>query len=127
VGDAGNDRLTGGAGADTLTGGAGNDAFVFEGPTDGIDTILDFSPTGGGNNDWIELDNAGFTALSTGTLAAGAFHTGATAADEFDRIIYDSSTGALYYDSDGTGVASQFQIAKLNTGLTITNQDFVVI
>ena len=31
-----------------------------------------------------------------------------------DRIIYHKATGALYYDSDGTGAAAQVKIATLS-------------
>ena len=41
-----------------------------------------------------------------GTLAVDAFSSGtdAIADDATDRIIYDSSTGRVYYDGDGSGV-----------------------
>ena len=67
------------------------------------DNILDFSVV----DDTILLSHLVFTALgSVGTLPAGGFFTGATAGDAGDRIIYNSSTGALLYDADGTGAAA---------------------
>jgi Ca2+-binding RTX toxin-like protein len=52
---------------------------------------------------------------------------GSKAGDASDRVIYDKSTGALWYDADGSGGAAQMQIAKLAKGLAITAADFFVI
>jgi Ca2+-binding RTX toxin-like protein len=50
------------------------------------------------------------------------------AADADGRIIYDSATGALYYDADGTGEMGQVQFATLvsHPGGE-TNADFLLI
>ena len=69
-----------------------------------------------------------FTALTTGLLSAVAFRSGAAAVDGDDRIIYNSVSGALYYDADGAGGVAQVQFAtlvSLPTGLT--NADFLVV
>ena len=55
------------------------------------------------------------------------FWTGSNAADAEDRIIYKKSTGALYYDADGTGAKAAVQIATLKKGLALTVSDFFVI
>jgi Ca2+-binding RTX toxin-like protein len=132
VGNAGNDTLVGGTGNDTLNGGAGNDVFRFNGAlnaTTNRDTISDFTPV----DDTIQLENAIFAALTTtGTLAAEAFYSnaGAVAAHDLtDRIIYDTSTGALYYDPDGNAVggvgAVQFATLTDSPDL-VTRADIVV-
>ena len=127
-GSSGADRLNGMAGSDTLFGGAGNDTFDFTtmlGPTN-VDTILDFNTIA----DTIRLENAIFTAFgaTTGTLSAAAFVTGAQAMDASDRIVFDSSTGSLYYDPDGTGAATQIKFATLtNLSGTLTAADFLII
>lgn len=78
-------------------------------------------------DDTVQLENAVFTALTaTGWLAAAAFHIGAAAADADDRIIYNDATGALSYDSDGTGAADAVQFATLAHNLAMTNADFLV-
>ena len=41
------------------------------------------------------------------------FVKGKAAQDREDRIVYDSKTGALYYDQDGTGSNAQVKIATL--------------
>lgn len=125
-GGAGNDSLDGGTGTDTLRGGTGKDNFLFNSALDGkIDTILDFNPT----DDTIKLENKYFTSLTTtGTLDAGSLVLGTTASDNNDFILYNSKTGALYYDADGSGSGVAVQIALLGTAAhpTLTNADFVV-
>ena len=124
---AGSDTLNGGAGADTLIGGLGNDIFVFStvlGSTN-VDTILGFTCS----SDVIQLENAIFTGLTTtGTLAASAFVTGTAAADANDRIIYNASTGDLFYDADGTGATAAVKFATL-VGVqgTVSASNFAVI
>lgn len=119
--------LNGLEGSDRLTGGGGADAFLFTtapGPAN-VDVITDF---GVSSNDTIRLDNAIYAALgAAGALAASAFVIGAAAADASDRIIYNSATGALLYDSDGTGAAAAVQFATLTNGLALANSDFIVI
>jgi Ca2+-binding RTX toxin-like protein len=123
-GGDGGDLLVGGQGNDTLTGGNQADTFAFNLPSDGVDNIIDFAV----GVDHIQFTNLGFTAIGApGTLAAGEFVIGAAAADAGDRIIYNSATGALYYDSDGTGSAAAIQVAQMATGLALTNNDFKVV
>jgi Ca2+-binding RTX toxin-like protein len=130
-GGAGNDTLVGGAGNDSLTGGAGLDVFRFNAAlsaTANRDKITDFVVA----DDTIQLENAVFMSLSTtGTLAAGRLRAGAgvtSAADANDFLLYNATTGALYYDADGTGAASApVQFATLGTGLSLTASDFFII
>ena len=77
--------------------------------------------------DRIYLDDAVFAGLSAGALAAGAFRSGAAAADADDRIIYDPNTGALYFDADGSGAGLAVQFAVLHEGLAVSASDFQVI
>ena len=89
-----------------------------------VDTITDFEV----GTDVISLENAIFTALSaTPNLTAAEFVAGAAAGDATDRIIYDDTTGALFYDEDGTGAAVQQQFAVLSTGLALSETDFVIV
>ncbi len=79
-------------------------------------------------DDTIFLENAVFTGLANGALAAGAFRSdGTTAQDSDDRIIYDPTTGALFFDSDGVGGAAAVQFAVLSGAPTIGKGDFFVI
>jgi serralysin len=123
-GGSGSDHIYGGTGADTLTGTSGYDKFVFDVTLgNGIDRITDFSHT----YDTIRLENAVFTGLSTGYLGSSQFYIGAAAHDTTDRIIYNSATGAVFFDADGTGSGAPIQFAQLSTGLGLTASDFQVI
>ena len=129
TGNSGSNTLNGKGGLDTLIGGSGADTFRFDSAlnaTTNLDTITDFSVT----DDTLQLENALFTALTaTGTLSADMFRSGAgitTAADANDFLIYNSSTGALYYDPDGSGSTASIQFATLTGNPALTNADFVV-
>jgi len=100
------DVLDGGVGNDTLTGAMGNDVFLFNdalGATN-IDTIVDFEGAGAPDLDVIHLDDAIFALLTPGALDVANFVAGAgvAAVDTNDYILYDTATGALYYDEDGS-------------------------
>ncbi|MDP2903082.1 MAG: FG-GAP-like repeat-containing protein [Methylovulum sp.] len=125
TGGAGHDLLTGGAGHDLLTGGVGKDSFVFNAALKAnIDNITDFKPV----DDTIELENKMFTVLTaTGELSASQFVKGTNAHDADDYVIYNPTTGAVTYDSDGNGIAQGVQIAMLGVHLALTSADFVVI
>ncbi|MEZ0168379.1 Ig-like domain-containing protein [Microvirga sp. TS319] len=125
-GGAGNDLIYGGAGNDVLTGGDGYDTFVFDTPLgpNNVDTITDFNPV----YDTIRLDRAAFTAFTkVGTLAVGSFVIGTKALDADDRIIYDSSAGALFYDADGNGAGAAVKFANIGKGLALTYLDFQIV
>lgn len=127
-GSAGNDILNGGAGKDTLIGGTGKDTFVFDsvlGITN-VDLITDFIAV----DDTIMLSSTIFSGLSIGNLASESFlaNTTGMAADANDFLIYNKSTGALYYDADGNGSGASVQIALLGSTKhpTIGFDDFIV-
>jgi uncharacterized delta-60 repeat protein len=134
LGGLGDDTLNGGPGLDVLTGGAGKDAFVFDSALNAstnIDLIVDFTV----GEDVIHLDNDVFKAFlfDFASLPSNAFRFGVglkTASAAEDRILYNTTTGALYYDADGTGTASEaVQIAQLGalTHPTLSNLDFYII
>jgi len=127
-GGAGNDTLTGRSGNDSLTGGAGADGFVFNASLSAsanVDRISDFNAV----NDTLRLDDDVFTAIALGALSGAAFRSGAvtTAQDATDRIIYNTTSGRLYYDADGQGGAAATHFATLTGAPTITAADFFVI
>jgi serralysin len=126
-GDGGNDAIQGGGGNDILVGGAGKDRFVFNSTPsakNNIDTITDLHVPG----DAIVLENAVFTALKkAGTLTAVAFWKGTAAHDADDHVIYNPTSGALIYDSNGNAVGGAVQFAKLAAGLALTHADFLII
>ncbi|MFC0341395.1 calcium-binding protein [Paracoccus niistensis] len=126
VGNSAANVLTGFQGNDVLFGGGGADTFVFQAALNAatnVDTITDFDVA----QDSIRLENLFMQALGTGTLAGSAFRIGAVAADASDRIIYQSSSGNLLYDADGTGAAAAVRFATLDAGFALTSADFFVV
>lgn len=123
-GHEGNDLLNGGLGNDQLIGGSGQDKFVFNTAlTAKNDKITDFVVF----DDTVVLENAIFTKLSaTGVLSSGNFKIGAPM-DSNDFIVYNQTTGTLFYDADGSGVGAMAQITMLGINLALTSADFVVI
>ncbi len=130
-GKDGDDTLNGRGGADTLWGGAGDDRFVFDTTLNGrsVDTIKDF----GNGNDVIVLGTNVFTALDDhssegGALDVSAFEAGNGVARSADaRILYNTATGALAYDADGSGSGAALQFALLQPNLTLTADDFDLV
>ena len=130
-GGLGNDSLKGGTGNDELTGGDGADVFFFvENPGPGsADVITDFAS----GADRMRLDDARFTAI--GALGSFALThapfvsrgglTGGQDAD--DRIVYNSTTGALYYDSDGSSATAGLIFATLQGAPALAATDFSVM
>jgi Ca2+-binding RTX toxin-like protein len=127
-GKGGDDTLLGRKGNDTLDGGTGDDNFVFNTRprSTNIDTIKNYVRA----DDTIVLDNDIFVSLATtGKLSKSAFHasTSGKAHDLNDRILYETDTGRLYYDKDGTGSAHAIQFATLAGHPTIGASDFVIV
>jgi Ca2+-binding RTX toxin-like protein len=128
TGQSGADTIAGAGAADTLWGGAGGDNFLFrEMGTANADRISDFAS--GSDNLW--LDDVVFTAIG----ADGRFgpedarfkaNSGGTATEADDRVIFNTSTGQLYYDADGSGAGAAQIIATVQSGATVAATDIVV-
>jgi Ca2+-binding RTX toxin-like protein len=126
LGNAGVNILDGKAGADTLAGFGGADQFRFTTALGGgnVDRLVDFVS----GSDKIVLDDAIFGGIGTpGAFNANAFVSGAAAADLNDRIIYNSATGQLLYDADGTGGTAAVLFATLDGHPALAASDFLVI
>jgi len=70
-----------------------------------------------------------FFGSTTGTPAGTAFVSGQaspTAANASQHIIYNTTTGALYYDSDGNGASAPVEFAVLDNHAALVNTDFVI-
>ena len=110
------DTLSGGDGLDWLVGGAGRDYFRFDAPlhAGNMDTIEGFSAA----EDMIQLSLSIFGNLPAGnTLAATSFTIGSAATTNSHRIIYNKTTGELFYDADGSGMAAgQTKFAMIGAG-----------
>lgn len=124
VGSSGNDVINGKGGNDWLTGNGGKDTFVFDKPGTGVVTITDFNAA----DDKIALAGSSFKNLGNiGALNADMFVAGTAAKDASDHIIYDKSTGNLFYDADGTGAIAAVQFAHVNPGIDLTYTHFLVV
>jgi Ca2+-binding RTX toxin-like protein len=139
-GRAGNDSLLGGAAADTLLGGTGNDVLSGGGGADSFtfaeapgsanaDRITDFTS----GADKLALDDAFHAGIGApGNFSAGdeRFFAGAGATggqDASDRVIYDTTAGAVYFDADGNGAGAAQLIATLQASPAIAATDIAVI
>jgi Ca2+-binding RTX toxin-like protein len=127
IGNHEDNRLDGGLGNDMLFGGGGSDTFVFNtalNDMNNLDTINDFTPV----DDVIQLENTVFTGLPTGTLASGAFALSSAAGQADDRIIYDNTTGQLFFDADGGTRDDLVGFATLaNKPMDVSANDFFII
>ena len=131
-GMGGDDKIFGKGGSDVLTGGSGKDKFFFDTALDGsVDKIADFST----HDDYLYLDNAVFTKLGSGSMSSPhkissswlVVEQGAHAHDANDFLVYDSGTGALSYDADGSGAGAAVHIADLSPNLNLTYYDIFVV
>ncbi|MEH1816335.1 MAG: calcium-binding protein [Nostoc sp.] len=130
IGDA---IIIGGKGNDRLFGEGGTDTFVFSSFDEGLDLIRDFGAVNE-PNELIQVSAGGFGGgLSAGVLKASQFTLGESATTSTQRFIYNSTTGALFFDQDGSaGEFTQVQFAQvqfttLSAGLSLTNNNFVVV
>jgi Ca2+-binding RTX toxin-like protein len=130
-GSSGNDTLRGGSGNDSLRGGAGIDQFIFAeaAGTANADQVSDFLS----GTDELLFENGALTALGAeGAFGAGdgRFLAGAglsSGQDSSDRLIYNTSTGQLYYDADGSGAGAGQLVATLTGAPTLAATDITVI
>jgi Ca2+-binding RTX toxin-like protein len=126
VGGGGADTLNGGTGIDTMTGGAAADSFVFDNLSN-IDIITDFQI----GVDEITLSLGTFGGVGTvGAFDPSAFVTAAgvpVAAAANDHILYNSTTGELFYDPDGSGATAMIEFANVTGGTALSATDFTVI
>ena len=119
-GTAFNDVLIGGNGNDTLTGGLGADTFAFTtqpNASTNHDTITDFQP----GVDVLQFSKGSYTSISSaigGLLNANEFWSGSGVTSGHtvdDRFVYDTATGNLYYDADGSGSGAAVLVALIGT------------
>lgn len=126
-GAGGNDTISGGQGRDVLTGGSGYDRFVFDTVANSLsnaDRITDYSVA----YDTMALSRGAFSAFKAlASVSSKNFVKGTKALDSNDFLIYDSGTGALIYDSNGSASGGTATIATLSKGLSLTHADFILL
>ncbi|MEY3788978.1 MAG: hypothetical protein RLZ75_3186 [Pseudomonadota bacterium] len=123
-GGFGDDLIRGGAGNDTLTGDVGADTFWFDTATSATtnkDIITDFVS----GTDKLQFSQSVLAALgATGQFAADdqrfwSSNTG-LAHDATDCLIYNTTTGALSYDTNGSATGGAVIIELLGAALGVT-------
>lgn len=121
----GKDYLDGGKGADRLEGGRHADRFVLGNPGKGVDTLVDFSR---GQGDKVALKARSYKGLSKGRLSSANFvaNKQGVARDRNDLVVFNTVTGALLYDRDGSGGTRPVKLAVLDNGAKLRNSDFVI-
>jgi Ca2+-binding RTX toxin-like protein len=135
VGGQNGDTINGGLGNDQLIGGQGGDTFIFNttlNATTNVDTIFDFDAANTPSSDHIQLDDAIFAGIanSGGSLSTTDFvaNAGGNATTASQNILFDTTTGNLYYDADGNGAGAKVLVAHITViGGTVDASDFVVI
>ncbi len=124
AGGAGDDLLDGEQGSDTLFGGEGADIFRFGHRQAGAsDVVTDFTQ----GEDIVWLSRAAFSSvLALGALdpAHFALDAATTAGPQF---VYNTATGVLSWDGNGTGEGSGVVIATFATKPALTASDFLVV
>lgn len=121
LGDDGADVLIGGSGYDKMTGGDGADRFYLNGPGDGVDTIFDFQH----DADKLVLNSM----LGIDRLADIDFVSGSRphAVGTGPALLYNSDTGALWYDADGAGWKDPVALASLVNHAALDLADIVLV
>lgn len=137
IGGLGDDILKGGKGNDLLSdsyghnkmyGGEGNDVFSFV-----MTSSEDYSAVSKIKDFKAGKDVIGLTfyeeenALPYGYLGSQYFHKGKSATTADEHIIYDKSSGKIYYDVDGSGSEAQLLFAKVKAGTSLHADDFMVM
>jgi len=130
IGDGNANVIEGGLGEDVLTGGGGSDRFIYRTRSEGVDTLTDF-----GHDDLIQIVaanfdgalNAGFSldqAGSGGTWVSGASPVASSGAGTF---LYNTNTGKLSYDADGSGIGAAVDFLQLSNvpALTANQIEFI--
>lgn len=127
-GEIGADTIEGGMGSDTLTGGLGGDTFVYNALNEAGDTFTDFSSFAKDNNDVLLFKGSAFGGLDAGTLDVSQFQSSAApgAKTAGVRFMFETDTGILRYDADGSGLnSSAIVIGTFTTG-AVTVSDIVI-
>lgn len=126
TGTSGNNLIAGKGGNDLLKGLGGKDAFLFDtapGPGN-VDHIASFVAI----DDTIRLESAIYKKIGLGVLAPTKFKDLTTGpADAGDRILYNSDSGALFYDRDGSGAAGRVLFAVIDNDPVLKASDFVIV
>lgn len=105
TGDTGDNAVLGGLGADTLTGDQGADTFLYSSLAEKGDHVVDFQF----GLDHIDIAASGFSGLTGAPLTdnvdfiTASTMAGLNATTAAATFLYNTATGRLFFDSDGSG------------------------
>lgn len=121
----GNDMVIGGSARDKLAGGTGSDGFVLANHSASQDEVVDFVS----GTDQLRLLSNLFGNLPEGTLNARLFVANSTGVAEGknDHFVYNTQTGELFFDSNGSGAGGSESIAVFSNIPVLLSSDFQVI
>ncbi len=119
--DDGMGKISGGAGADLVIMGHGSQGVVFGSPAEGGDRVVGFNP----DWDWIELGATGFVGLPTGRLTDTNFTLNG-ADSTAPQMIYETWSGRVLYDADGTDGGAAVLIATFSDLPVLTASAFLI-
>ena len=129
TGNSADNLIDGKGGKDTLTGGGGSDTFflsVMPVAAKHVLSITDFNPA----QDHIALSVAAYPAFAGSTMISPARFIASTkpvARSPNENLLYDTDSGKLFVDADGSGKKAPMLVATL-TGLPeLSASDFVII
>jgi Ca2+-binding RTX toxin-like protein len=128
-GMGGDDRLIGGDGIDSLFGGTGKDVFVLQPNGAHYDIINDFVSV----DDQVEISASLFginllPGFLTGKQAiANTTGLATDGGDDSTRFIYNTATGTLFFDADGTGVGGGARIATFLNNPVVAVEDITIV
>ena len=125
-GSTGNDFIEGGAGVDTLSGGEDDDVYYYANPLHGRDRILDFDT----DKDSFQFLGSAFgveagTDLDDGTTFITGNAPVSVTGDA--TVLYETDSGRLWFDADGTGSGAAVLIARITGAPTVTNDDIIFV
>jgi Ca2+-binding RTX toxin-like protein len=123
-GGSGIDFIDGQGGNDYLNGGAGTDRFRFSTTlgAGNVDTIADFTH----GSDDILLRTTIFNSIGA-TLDTTELRFGTAAIDANDYLIYNSATGQVFYDANGSASGGMTLFATVVAGTVLDSNDFQIV
>ena len=122
IGNDLNNLIDPGWGSDFMVGGGGADSFVFEGIGLGDQNVIGDFESG---IDKIYLESAAFAgSMEYGAPSSDHFVVGTAATQVFGQFIFDTSTGTLYWDPDGTGADAAVEIVTVDGAALSANDLF---
>lgn len=124
-GGDGDDTLSGGDGVDRLTGGAGADVFLFSSKfTRDYDIVNDFVS----GVDRIGVDGQTFGLMASNSLSEQFFESGESgrASSAQTRFIYETDSGSLWFDADGSGAGAKSLIGTFKGAPELLASDIFV-